>query len=164
VTELSRHSAMTGDQLSVGENSGSHAFRHGHQHNIANSIDSPEGEFRQQTGCGGVFHLHRHAHCLFDHFLQIEIGPVQVRREDQTLRAWIDSAGKTDTDPLNRFARQRLLHPQHTVSHPPGGGCRVGGKGHQRPRKQASFQVHRSDRSLFRMDIDRNHYQVIIQL
>jgi hypothetical protein len=164
MTELSRHSAVPEDQLSICENPGPNPFRHSNQDNIAYALNSPGHEFRQQAGRRRVFHSHRQAHFLFNHSLYVEIGPVEIRREYQALGDWIDSPGEADADALNGLVMQGLLHPRHAVRYQQRGCRRIGRQMHLRPRKQSPFQVHRRNRGQFRVDVNGNHHQVVVQL
>jgi len=124
VAEFSSHSVMAGDQLSVGEYSSTDALRDGQEHYIADSVDPPEGQLRQQA-CGGGISICTGKRIFFQSLFQVEVGPVEVGREDQPLGVRIDSAGEADANPFNGFVEQTALHPNHAVNDAAGGPGRV---------------------------------------
>jgi len=80
-------------EASVDQDAGSDAFGHGDDHHVA-AFETIEPDGGEDTGVGGVLHFNIEAGGFFDGGGDIEIGPLEVGREDQPAGAGLDAAGR----------------------------------------------------------------------
>ena len=102
MTKLAGEARAARKELSVGENGRAYAFGDGDQDGIANALHAAEPELGQHAGVGVVVHLHLQLQRFLQSGTNVEVFPVQVRRQQKTLRFRMDAPRHAYADSLKR--------------------------------------------------------------
>src|SRR5258707_2056017 len=107
MAKLSGHAVRPAKQLPIGEDPRSDSLRDIHDHQIVQAVAIAKPDLGERTGISYIVHLDVKAGGALDTRLDARYRPVQVGSEDKLFKVRVSAAGKTDTDPVERFVAVR---------------------------------------------------------
>src|SRR5450631_4039375 len=111
--ELASKSVESGMHLTPSEYAGADSLRYCNENGTANPRKSAVPGFSEQARVRVVVHLHLQLQCFLQSGANVEVFPVQVRRQQETLSFRMNATRYADTDSLEGSVGVAIAqHPQ----------------------------------------------------
>src|ERR1017187_9247160 len=163
VAEFAGHAVCAAHQLAIQHDSGADALRDGDDDQVAAVLHVFEPNGGEHAGVGGVFEFHLDASGLHDGSAQIEIPPLEIGGEDQTVGALVEPAWEADADAFEFLAAAGISDALNALQEVIDGGFGIGRRGDDFAGGELAVGIGQGNGGLLGADVDADDDAVVIE-